>query len=529
MNFIFPILSGILLGIGFLNPSLSFFCWFGLLPLLYFLNLKKYSFKRSFFAGFLAGFIYFGQVLIWFFHTWPLDWAGIQSKFIGFLIVFFMWFILVFFLSLFIGLFALTYQFLKRGNWFDFLLIPSLWVISGYLGAFSFSVSVLGTESLFGPHWTFGNLGYLLSQNQIFRSFSGFGGIYLLSFLIVFFNALSYFFLKGVFQNKTIGPKKFFGVSLLILILLISISYYLKPETLEISSDSLRLAILQTKFSSFFDQTEAEFQKKFEVQNQLLKKVNQSFPESQIIVFPEDNRFFLHQDAKEKLVENFPEKEVLIISSSRTETEEGIKSIATLYNSKGEALGQYEKMLLVPLGEYLLYFIRFPAQIINEEWVEKFENSRGYSKGKEVTVFALPFSESVRSIGVLFCSEIFSSGLHRQLVKNNSEVLFNLGSISFSHGSKILDYQTRTLLQLRAAENGRYLVRATNFGTSYIIDNKGKVIEKTPDFENQILFGEVKPISKKTFYTKYGDWILILASLFIFLGLIYRKRLTFSN
>jgi len=86
------------------------------------------------------------------------------------------------------------------------------------------------------------------------------------------------------------------------------------------------------------------------------------------------------------------------------------------------------------------------------------------------------------------------------------------------------------MLQLRAAENGRYLVRATNFGRSYIIDDKGKVIKISPNLDDQVLFGKVRMITEKTFYTKYGDWILILSGLLslIFLG-IKRRHLAIDK
>ena len=88
----------------------------------------------------------------------------------------------------------------------------------------------------------------------------------------------------------------------------------------------------------------------------------------------------------------------------------------------------------------------------------------------------------------------------------------------------MLNTQTLSMLQFRAAENKRYLVRATNFGSSAIINEKGEIVKITPDLENQILSGQVFPISKKSFYTKFGDWILIVALSAILFRIFCKKK-----
>ena len=510
MSFLPPILSGILLGAGFIAPFLNFLSWIALIPLLFFVEHEN-SKRKIFLAGFITGFIFLGMA-VWLFDLLPLNYLGINNNILGFLILFFSWVAVASVLASFIGLFSLGYSLLKR-NWkWDILLIPCLWIIFEYLRSWSFSIFLAGKETLFGPHWTIGNLAYSLAQNPSVRFLASIGGIYLVSFLVVFLNFSFFFLIKRIIKEKIVLNRIIYFLIILAISGLISISYFpphfFPQKTNEERNKTIETTVLQTKFSPFFNQTKESVKQEFQTKLQLLKDTASFFPNSKIIVFPEDSRFLKQKNSKELLTEIFQDKEILLIDSSRTETPDGIKSITTFYDIQKGVITDYEKLLLAPTGEYLPYIFRIPAWFIDRDWVGKFEKSRGYKKGKEMVIFSTPKDWKG---GAFLCSEIFSPELHRKMTNQGAEVLFNLGSLSFAHGSKIFDLQAQTTLQFRAAENNRYLVRATNFGTSYIIDNGGKIVKKTPDFENQVLYGKVAPISKKTFYTKFGDWILIFA------------------
>lgn len=526
LKWFLPILSGIFIGIGFIFPQLSFLIWLSFLPLLFFLNFKGLSSKKAFLAGLITGVICAGLVMSWLFDMLPLSWMGIKNPLAGFFIVFFYWFLLILIGAFFIGLFSLSYHYLKRGKPWSILIVPSLWIIYEYLRTWAIGILFSGKESLFGAHWTFGNLAYATTQNPSIRLLAGVGGIYLISFLVIFVNVVIFLLFKKL-------PKSRFPyfIATLFILGLLSASYFVSPpQNPQKDITPFNIAILQTKFPSFFYQTEAEVQVKFNTQAQLLSDATQSPSDNQIIVFPEDSRFLNYEDSKEILAKFFPEKEILIVDSSRTETEEGIKSIATFYNAKKGSSEHYQKLLLAPLGEYLPYIIEIPGRVFNKNWVEKFEKSRGYKKGERVNILSGPLGWQGSA---LFCSETLSPDLHRQMVNKGAEIFFNLASLSFTHGSGNLDSQIMAMLQIRAAENNRYLVRATNFGTSYIINNRGEIIKKTPNFGNQVLSGQATPISKKTLYARFGDWILIFAlgvmAFLIFKNLtFFKKRGNFS-
>lgn len=493
-----PILSGLLLGISFIFLKFGFLIWVAFLPLLFYLNIKNISLKRSFFAGLLAGFIFLSGTLFWFFDALPLSWLNIESNFLGNLLLSFLWLLLILILASFVGFFSLSYCFLRRRNFLDIFLVPALWIIFEYLRAWAFGLLYFGEGSLLGPHWTFGNLAYALAQNQSFRLLASIGGIYLVSFLVVLTNVLILFYIK---KSKKI---------IFLIFGLILLSYSLSLAGSSPERPILKIAVLQTKFFSVFEQTPGEDLIRFQIQQNLAREAFRLSPDLDVLVLPEGARFLFRRQIQETL-NQISDKEFLIIDSA--------KSIASLFNEKGESLAEYGKLLLVPYGDYMPYLFEWLARIINNQWLEKLEDARGSQRGEKM---ALLSDGKFFQGGVLFCSEVLSPVLYRQATQKGAQVLFNLGSLAFSRGSKLLDSQTQAMLQMRAAENGRYLVRSTNFGTSYIINYRGEIIKKTQNLENQVLHGEVGIIYQKTFYTKYGDWILILAGFMFLTFLLFR-------
>jgi apolipoprotein N-acyltransferase len=69
--------------------------------------------------------------------------------------------------------------------------------------------------------------------------------------------------------------------------------------------------------------------------------------------------------------------------------------------------------------------------------------------------------------------------------------------------------------QVRAVENNRYLVQSANKGWSYIIDPAGQIKEKNFSLGATVVYGNISFLSKKSFYTRYGDWILTLVAVLV--------------
>jgi apolipoprotein N-acyltransferase len=70
-----------------------------------------------------------------------------------------------------------------------------------------------------------------------------------------------------------------------------------------------------------------------------------------------------------------------------------------------------------------------------------------------------------------------------------------------------------TIVRMRAAENRRWIVRSTNDGVSGVIDPAGRVVHTLPEFEESSAHLPYGYVSGTTFYTRHGDWFVLLCAL----------------
>lgn len=546
--FLLPILSGLLLALS--NPPFPagewgrFLIWIALVPLLIFLGRKELTKKYIFFGGFLAGLIFFGSALSWFWGAYPLDWAGIENKLIGFPLTFFIWFLSASELALFVGLFSFVLrQFLKPAglqsinrnpqstirnpqstiyNLKFLFLIPSLWILFEYLRAWGFGLFWLGPESLLGPHWTFGNLAYSLAESAPLLQLASVGGIYGLSFLAVLFNAALFLSVRAADFGKI---KNYWPIgSAILLLLILNITGWLILKNKDVAGKETKVALLQTKIPSTFQPT---FQRQMEIltqQSALLAEVVKNWKDSEIIVFPEGaNLVGVLGEERSKIFFNeiFEGQQKLIIDSGPMIDENGKLSIATFYfDAQNGVMAQDEKQFLIPLGEYLPYWFKIAATVAGEgEWTRRFEERRGFRKGPENQVFAWQNGSREQKFASLLCSGFLSPNMNRRAAGKGAEALVVSGSESIFRGSDALVKQKIAMAKFRAVENNRFYLQATNYDRAFIIDSKGEIKKIAPDLEPTILVDNIVLISEKTWYNKLGDWVLILALVIIIVSL----------
>jgi len=436
-----------------------------------------------------------------------LDWLGIENRFLGFCLILSVWLLSVCALASFVGFFAAACRLFRKNAWVFLLAMPSLWIIFEYLRAWGFSFLFLGGESLLGPHWTFGDLGYLWSFSPFLGKAAGLGGLYFLSFLLVFFNTVFYLLIKKLSTKG--NPKEALKLVVLVVFSLFLSGYFINFVENEKggADESLEVTVLNTDFS--FNRGD---QLRDVAVEGLLEKIIGSSENPRIVVLPEGVNFlgsYQNRILVEKLFASAP---VLIIDSGKAWVDGELKNRIVFFDSQKGVLGYQEKIFLMPAGEYLPYLVLGPVEIFSPGWLDKFNLSRNFQKGEAIK----PASFSDIGVGGLLCGEIISPGLYRGLSKG-AEIIFNMGNHS-SFGEKgILSRQIQSMAQLRAAENNRYLVRAANADFSYIIDNQGRLEEKSQVADGGLFTGKVALISKESFYNRFGDWILIAALFFLLL------------
>jgi len=180
----------------------------------------------------------------------------------------------------------------------------------------------------------------------------------------------------------------------------------------------------------------------------------------------------------------------------------------------------------MPVGDYLPYFLTAILNLTgHQDWIVNMEMSRGYEKGENLTVVEY---DGVK-IGGLMCSEVVSPYLYKGLARNGAEILISVASDAIFKGDKLLLGQLLAIAQTRAAENNRYFIQAANQGNSFIINNQGKVMVKTEKIGNEVVSAEVKALTAKTFYNRFGDWILVLAGLIISYAILVKTGFRFRR
>jgi apolipoprotein N-acyltransferase len=168
---------------------------------------------------------------------------------------------------------------------------------------------------------------------------------------------------------------------------------------------------------------------------------------------------------------------------------------AFLVDATGVVAGRYDKVQLVPFGEYvplrrLLFFADwFVTGGIGE-----------FTPGPAVKLFTSPAGR----FGVTICYEAIFPELVRLAFADGAEFLVNITNDAW-FGRTAAPYQHLAMATVRAVENQAYVVRAANTGISAIIAPDGRIVQASGLFTREVVTGTIAPRSRTTFYTRYGD------------------------
>lgn len=171
----------------------------------------------------------------------------------------------------------------------------------------------------------------------------------------------------------------------------------------------------------------------------------------------------------------------------------------------------YKKRHLVPFGEYIPMesFVQavFPPLADLSSMMDQVSSG---------TDSALLETENGK-LGVLICFDSIYEDLCIDSVRDGAELIAVSTNDSWFSQSAALS-QHNAQAQLRAIENGRYIVRSANTGISSIIDPRGRIISSISDGEEGYICGKVAFIEEKTLYTLTGNAFVILSAVFVIIS-----------
>jgi apolipoprotein N-acyltransferase len=508
------ILSGLLLTAAFPKIGFSIAGWFALVPLL--MAVKDLSFGQAFRVGFAAGLAHFLTLLYWLLYTMQ-TYGGLP-----FYIALPVLFLLSAYMAVYIGFFAaLMAKWTQNLSWGFLAAVPVFWVSLEYLRGFLFT----------GFPWSF--LGYTQYSQLHIIQISDIFGVYGVSFLMALSSASFFWILEITFdQKKSDNRLVSFGAAYPLIVFIIILAGAWTYGKWQVSSfdnnlskiSFRRITVVQGNIDQAIKWDPASQIESTEKYIHLSLSAGKYHPD--LVVWPETATpfYFLYDASLSKMVIDAVAgmgNDFLIGSPSYTfdKNKEEIHYFNSAYLIDGDprVIGKYDKVHLVPFGEYVPFkkWLPFLGKMVDH--VGDFKPGK---KGETL-------SWKNEKLGVQICFEIIFPGLSRAMVQNGAGILINITNDAW-FGKTSAPYQHFSMAVFRAVENRRSLVRAANTGISGFVDPVGRVLDRSPLFEDAVLTGNIPIYHKTSFYTHYGDLLaiacILISVIFILKGSNQGKR-----
>ncbi len=209
------------------------------------------------------------------------------------------------------------------------------------------------------------------------------------------------------------------------------------------------------------------------------------WPEVPMPLYPSDPAFVRYADQ----IAASAQTDFLFGAVGRTKKGAPLNS-ALMIDPNGRLLDQYDKIKLVPFGEFV-------PDVFS--WVNRVTKEAGdFQSGSRIVVFP-------DHVGAFICYESAFPDLVRQFAHDGAEVFVNLSNDGY-FGTSAAHEQHLELVRMRAAENARWIVRATNDGITATVDPAGRVTERLPPFTQISAMMHYGTSKEETPYTRHGDW-----------------------
>ena len=186
---------------------------------------------------------------------------------------------------------------------------------------------------------------------------------------------------------------------------------------------------------------------------------------------------------------------------------------ALLADGMGRILGTYDKMVLVPFGEYIPFGDIFPGLYSMSPATGRFW--AGESREP------LRFGRHLLSVSI--CYEDIFPGHIRSLMGGGRdrpipEAMFNLTNDSW-YGNSTEPIEHLALASFRSIEHRRSLVRATNTGVSAFVDPVGRIVSRSGIWTRETMVDRIPLMKGRTVYALLGEWVGWVCAILALVGL----------
>jgi apolipoprotein N-acyltransferase len=505
-------LSGFLLVACFPRIHLRGLVWVACLPMLAALTGER-RLKRSFLLGYLTGAIFFAGCCYWFVGVMEIYGRLAPVLALGVLVLF-----VVFFSCFFGGLGFLMGWVARRSAGWALLLAPFLWV----------TMELARTYLITGFPWNL--LGYAVQASGL-RQMASVVGVYGLSFLAAATSALLAWLLLTTRRARAWG-----ALACWVVLLLLG-QWELRPPPETVGREVAFLVQPDVPLDEAALEAWAPWRDTAQLQRLVDLSVTavegfrdalkpgpaggaRAMAEPPLLIWAENPAPFyftrdpVFRNAIEKLARQ-AHAFVILNTVIPTGSSAGlITNSAIILDPEGREVSRYDKIHLVPFGEYVPAWA-FPG------FVDKITSEVGtFVPGSDYRVAKTPAG----NVGVFICYEAIFPQLVRRLVVAGAGVLVNISNDAW-YGDSAAAYQHLEMARLRAIENRRYLLRATNDGITSLIDPYGRVLERLPRHRQMVLPARYDFETRRTFYAAHGDvfaWGCVAITVLTLVGLSVR-------
>ena len=500
IDYLPSLISGALIVLAFPVFDLYLVAWVAFIPFL--LSLWEKSPGEAFKAGFLFGVVYFFGTLYWIYHSITF-YGGIS-----FVASISMVFLLSSYLSIYPAVFAYFFSsFIKNTRLPALLIGPVLWVV----------LEFARTYALTGFPWS--SIGYSQYKFLSVIQVSDITGVYGISFLVLAFNCaiVDGLLLKARIRKMPLFPLSYtiIGFVILFIVIVSSLGYGFWRLGQDRTGHLVKAGLTQGNIEQD-KKWDLAFQKYvMDTYVGLSQDVAGKSPD--LIIWPETAVPFIFGEDKENTEQLVQFQKTLnsyllfgsVLEKNTAAQQPSLTNSVLLLDKEGKIVYQYDKIHLVPFGEYvpLRNFLFFVDKLV--------AGIGDYVPGNQYIKAETPFG----SFAPMVCYEIIFPGLVRKFYSTNGDFIVTVTNDAW-FGKTAGPYQHFSMAVFRAIENRKPVMRSANTGISGFIDSSGRIISRTELFKRQVLYGEIKTDNTLTFYSRYGDLftyfcILISAVLFI--------------
>lgn len=493
------ILSGSLLALSFPHPGWDFFAWFALVPLLYAVRSAQTP-GRAFGYGALFGAVFFGVSMHWLTRVTAVGWI-----------------LLVLVQSLYTALFAWLVYYGKKTDW------PVVCKVLWTAAAWTLMEFARSEVPVFGFGWNL--LAFSQAGAPVAIQVANAIGAYGLGFFMAAVNVcVAKLFLKEKQRPRGAAAALFSAV------LVIAAGTYAYGEwTLAKKTEPpefLRLAVTQGNIPQSLKWAPVAKEKILAVYAKLTEL--SALDDADLVIWPEAAfPGYFNRDVQGPEVATLARTLAvpLLVGGVHREGDSEVYNSAYFIDKTGATGQRYDKLRLVPFGEYIPFKPVF-------FWLEPVADDLGigdFLPGKQPVIFR--WAREEWPFGVLICFEDVVPALARELADRGAKFIAVITNDAWFEKTAA-PFQHFQASVFRAVENGVPVVRAANTGVSGMISCRGEVLETVKGEKGEEIFVAGRKVydlplfTKDTVYRK-GGWAFpyLVATLFVGLGIFLIRKL----